>query len=316
MVWKELDYGTMSDSEKQMLVSEVNLLRELKHEHIVRYYDRIIDRSSTTLYIVMEYCEGGDLASLVNKCKNEGWVIDITDGWENLCFVLKCVMFLFIWWYQPLQASCWRRPGLAHMCPDCLCPQRVSLTAEKWQGCVAQGPEARQHLPGWQQQCETGWLWPGKSAEPRHQLCTDICGHTVLHVTSERDLIVALLMLLSVCKAFTAMWCYGVFQEQMNYMSYNEKSDVWSLGCLLYELCALRPPFTAANQRDLTTRIRAGRYTRLPLRYSQDLNEVISSMLRVDVSISCGTDCVQTGCTCGMCWKIEYRPKPYLCITM
>uniref|UniRef100_A0AAV2K6M2 non-specific serine/threonine protein kinase n=1 Tax=Knipowitschia caucasica TaxID=637954 RepID=A0AAV2K6M2_KNICA len=67
LVWKELDYGTMGDSEKQMLVSEVNLLRELRHPNIVRYYDRIIERSSSTLYIVMEHCEGGDLATLISQ---------------------------------------------------------------------------------------------------------------------------------------------------------------------------------------------------------------------------------------------------------
>lgn len=71
MVWKELDYGSMTEAEKQMLVSEVNLLRELRHPNIVRYYDRIIDRSSTTLYIVMEYCDGGDLASLIARCTKE-----------------------------------------------------------------------------------------------------------------------------------------------------------------------------------------------------------------------------------------------------
>lgn len=56
-VWKEVDYGGMSEREKQLLVQEVNLLRELRHPHIVRYHDRIIDRVHSTLYIVMEYCE-------------------------------------------------------------------------------------------------------------------------------------------------------------------------------------------------------------------------------------------------------------------
>lgn len=44
LVWKELNYGKMSDKEKQQLVSEVNILRELNHPNIVRYYDRIIDK--------------------------------------------------------------------------------------------------------------------------------------------------------------------------------------------------------------------------------------------------------------------------------
>jgi len=61
----------MTETEKQMLVSEVNLLRELRHPNIVRYHDRIIDRSSTTLYIVMEYCDGGDLASLIARCTRD-----------------------------------------------------------------------------------------------------------------------------------------------------------------------------------------------------------------------------------------------------
>ncbi|XP_043925906.1 serine/threonine-protein kinase Nek2-like [Protopterus annectens] len=85
-------YGTMSEVQKQMLVSEVNLLRELRHPNIVRYYDRIIDRTNTTLYIVMEYCEGGDLAKLISKCVkdkcylHEDFILRI---FTQLCLALK-----------------------------------------------------------------------------------------------------------------------------------------------------------------------------------------------------------------------------------
>ena len=61
MVWKELNYGRMNEKEKQQIVAEVNILRELKHPNIVRYYDRSIDKNSLKIYIIMEYCQGGDL---------------------------------------------------------------------------------------------------------------------------------------------------------------------------------------------------------------------------------------------------------------
>ena len=64
----------MSETEKQMLVSEVNLLRELKHENIVRYYDRIVDRTNSILYLIMEFCDGGDLATMICKLRREGLV--------------------------------------------------------------------------------------------------------------------------------------------------------------------------------------------------------------------------------------------------
>ena len=66
-MWKEVGYGGMGEKEKQLLVQEVNLLRELRHPHIVRYHDRIIDREHCTLYIIMEYCEVNtiDIISMV-----------------------------------------------------------------------------------------------------------------------------------------------------------------------------------------------------------------------------------------------------------
>lgn len=59
----------MSEKEKQHIVSEVNILRELKHPNIVRYYDRIIDKKNTRIFIIMEFCEGGDIGALIKRCK-------------------------------------------------------------------------------------------------------------------------------------------------------------------------------------------------------------------------------------------------------
>ncbi len=62
LVWKELNYGKMSEKEKQYLVAEVNILKDLNHPNIVKYYDRIIDKDQAKIYIVMEYCEKGDMS--------------------------------------------------------------------------------------------------------------------------------------------------------------------------------------------------------------------------------------------------------------
>lgn len=47
LVWKDVDFGRFSQKEKEQLVAEVNILRELKSPFVVKYVDRIIDRSGT-----------------------------------------------------------------------------------------------------------------------------------------------------------------------------------------------------------------------------------------------------------------------------
>lgn len=50
---------------------KVNILRELRHPFIVRYYDRIVDRRRTRLHIVMEHCST-DLARVIKTRRLRG----------------------------------------------------------------------------------------------------------------------------------------------------------------------------------------------------------------------------------------------------
>jgi NIMA (never in mitosis gene a)-related kinase len=66
--------------------------------------------------------------------------------------------------------------------------------------------------------------------------------------------------------------------------AYDHKSDVWSLGCLLYELITLKHPFNASNLAALINKIVAGRYKPLPSSASPCIRQLISSMLQLDPS--------------------------------
>ena len=56
-----------------------------------------------------------------------------------------------------------------------------------------------------------------------------------------------------------------------NESQYDEKTDIWSTGCVIYELVSLKPPFTAGNHLALAEKILAGKIERIPDRYSEDL---------------------------------------------
>ena len=72
---------------------------------------------------------------------------------------------------------------------------------------------------------------------------------------------------------------YYMSPEQINEQKYDEKSDIWSLGCLVYEMAAQRPPFKAQNQLALALKIKEGTFDRIPKRYSEELWNVIKCML-------------------------------------
>lgn len=61
-------------------------------------------------------------------------------------------------------------------------------------------------------------------------------------------------------------------------------SDIWSLGCVMYELCALQPPFRAKSHLQLSQRIREGKFAPIPDIYSSTLSKLINALLTVTPS--------------------------------
>lgn len=70
--------------------------------------------------------------------------------------------------------------------------------------------------------------------------------------------------------------------ELIDSKPYNFKSDIWSLGVLLYEMCQLEPPFVSNSIHGLALKIVRGVYPPIGNEYSRDLKILIASLLAVD----------------------------------
>lgn len=75
--------------------------------------------------------------------------------------------------------------------------------------------------------------------------------------------------------------------EVLQGKGYDWKSDVWSLGCIAYELCQLRSPFRRDDKEnlslyDLFQRITKGQFPPLSEKYSPELRGIVTGMLQLD----------------------------------
>ena len=64
--------------------------------------------------------------------------------------------------------------------------------------------------------------------------------------------------------------------------SYSTKADIWALGVILYQLCALKLPFDATSLPVLALKILKGSSPPIPSNYSKDIKSLILQMLHVD----------------------------------
>jgi serine/threonine protein kinase len=62
----------------------------------------------------------------------------------------------------------------------------------------------------------------------------------------------------------------------------NEKSDIWAMGCILYEIMALHRMFEGSSLPALVMKITAGKYKPLPKIYSEDLSNLVSNCTKLN----------------------------------
>uniref|UniRef100_G1NFZ2 non-specific serine/threonine protein kinase n=1 Tax=Meleagris gallopavo TaxID=9103 RepID=G1NFZ2_MELGA len=78
---------------------------------------------------------------------------------------------------------------------------------------------------------------------------------------------------------------YYMSPEALKHQGYNMKSDIWSLGCILYEMCCMNHAFSGHNFLSVVLKIVEGDTPSLPDRYPSNLNAVLSSMLNKNPSL-------------------------------
>ncbi|KAG8218041.1 kinase-like domain-containing protein [Butyriboletus roseoflavus] len=209
----------MSDRDRKQIVAEVNILKDLDHEHIVRYHDRYVDRDAGILYILMEYCGGGDLSGVIKQAQKHNRPVPEDTIWSYFMQILLALQHCH---HPPNHCSDLdgkeRRPQILHR--D-LKPDNVFLDENN--------------------SVKLGDFGLSK-ALPQASFANTYVGTP-----------------------------YYMSPELMQEKAYDSKSDIWSLGCLIYELCALKPPFhEAKTHAELSIFIRNGRIPPLPRGYSPD----------------------------------------------
>lgn len=75
---------------------------------------------------------------------------------------------------------------------------------------------------------------------------------------------------------------YYASPEVWKDLPYDGRSDLWSLGCVLYESICLKPPFRAEDMRGLYKKVVKGEYVPIPRTFSQELSNIVAGLLQVD----------------------------------
>ncbi|KAI5092482.1 serine/threonine-protein kinase Nek11, partial [Silurus meridionalis] len=78
---------------------------------------------------------------------------------------------------------------------------------------------------------------------------------------------------------------YYMSPETLGHHGYDSKSDMWSLGCILYEMCCLKHAFDGHNFLSVVQKITEGSMPSLTEKFSAELNTLMQRMLERSPSL-------------------------------
>ncbi|KAM6416571.1 serine/threonine-protein kinase Nek5 [Pluvialis apricaria] len=212
-VIKEINLTKMPVKEKEASQKEVVLLAKMKHANIVTFYDSLQEKNK--LYIVMEYCDGGDLMKRINM--QHGVLFDEDQ---------------ILSWFVQISL------GLKH-----IHDKKILHRDVKAQNIFLSNNGKVAKL--------------GDFGIARQLNSTMEFAHTCVGTP------------------------YYLSPEICENRPYNNKTDIWSLGCVLYELCALKHPFEGNSLHQLVLKICRGRFHPVSPNYSYDLRILISQLFKI-----------------------------------
>uniref|UniRef100_A0A3P8SAH1 Serine/threonine-protein kinase Nek4 n=1 Tax=Amphiprion percula TaxID=161767 RepID=A0A3P8SAH1_AMPPE len=210
-VIKKLNLTTSSKRERRSAEQEAQLLSQLQHPNIVTYRESW-EGDDCQLYIVMGFCEGGDLYHRLKQQKGE--LLPERQVVEWFVQIAMALQYL-------------HERNILHR--D-LKTQNIFLTKTNI--------------------IKVGDLGIARVLENQNDMASTLIGTP-----------------------------YYMSPELFSNKPYNYKSDVWALGCCVYEMSTLKHAFNAKDMNSLVYRIVEGKLPQMPSRYDPQLGDLIKSML-------------------------------------
>lgn len=267
---KEISYIRMSQKEREQLHAEFSILHSLRHPNIVGYYHREHLKATQELHIYMEYCDGGDLSKVIKSLIAKNQFAEEEYVW-SIFAQLVTALYRCHYGVDPPEVGK-NFMGAGNVKPYGLRPKnQIMILHRDLKPDNGKGPRQCFH----------------PVAIVRLFFVRSCTNTPPVFLGADNSVKLGDFGLSKLMQShdFASTYVgtpYYMSPEICAAEKYTLHSDVWSLGCIMYELCMRKPPFDAKTHFHLVQRIKEGKYEALPSIYSAELQNVIKSCLKTN----------------------------------